>query len=127
METAVEFFGRRTDTESFYRAADVFVLPSGYETFSLACFEAAACGLPLVLTAIPTATVLVGDGEAGVVVDRNAGAVADALLMLSDDASRRRMGAAARDRVKHCTWEVAATATAALYRQLVPVSDGGRA
>jgi glycosyltransferase involved in cell wall biosynthesis len=124
METAVEFFGRRTDTESFYRAADVFVLPSGYETFSLACFEAAACGLPLVVTSIPTATVLVGDGEAGVVVDRNAGAVADALLMLSDDAIRRRMGAAARDRVKHYTWEVAATATAALYRQLVPVSDG---
>ena len=35
---------QRSDTERFYQAADAFVLPSMYETFSLAAVEAAACG-----------------------------------------------------------------------------------
>ena len=48
-----------------YREYDVFVLPTLYETFSLAAFEAAASGLPLVAPAVSGIEELIGDGEAG--------------------------------------------------------------
>src|SRR5262249_49958812 len=48
----VRFFGQRSDTERFYRAADIFLLPTLYETFCLAAFEAAACAVPAVITAV---------------------------------------------------------------------------
>ena len=51
VEDRVRFFGRRTDTERFYRAADAFLFPSLYEAFPLVALEAAACGLPIVATA----------------------------------------------------------------------------
>ena len=41
----VRFFGPRADTERFYQAADIFVLPTEYETFSLVAYEAAASSL----------------------------------------------------------------------------------
>src|SRR5829696_2802780 len=49
-EGGVHFLGPRSDTERFYQGADVFVLPSLYETFSMAAVEAAACRLPMVAT-----------------------------------------------------------------------------
>ena len=42
------FAGRREDVESFYRAAQVFVLPSTMEGFGIAYAEALASGLPCV-------------------------------------------------------------------------------
>ena len=61
----VHFHGIRKDTDRFYQAADLFVLPSAYETFSLVCFEAAACGLPLVIPPISGAREIVGANEGG--------------------------------------------------------------
>lgn len=46
--TAIPFLA---DPETLYRAADGFVLVSRSEAFGLAAYEAAACGLPLLLTA----------------------------------------------------------------------------
>ena len=37
---------------SFYAAANVFVLPTAYETFSLVCMEAMACSLPVFATPV---------------------------------------------------------------------------
>jgi glycosyltransferase involved in cell wall biosynthesis len=41
------FAGSRSDMPSFYAAANAFVLPTAYETFSLVCMEAMACSLPV--------------------------------------------------------------------------------
>jgi glycosyltransferase involved in cell wall biosynthesis len=112
---AVTFFGSRSDTERYCQAADVFVLPSQYETFSLGAFEAASCGLPLVITKIHTATELVGDEEAGFVVEPEAAAIATAIKALTDDSSRARMGRAARRRALGFTWEESASSVARLY------------
>jgi glycosyltransferase involved in cell wall biosynthesis len=114
----VSFFGTRSDAERFYQAADVFVLPSQYETFSLAAFEAAACGLPVVITPIQTAEELVGDEEAGHVVHASAAAIARALEALNDAPTRRRMGAAARARALAYSWEASASSVSALYCDL---------
>src|SRR5205823_6389522 len=48
----VLFVGTPVDLAPWYAAADAFVLPSAYETFSLPSFEAAASGFPLLVTRV---------------------------------------------------------------------------
>lgn len=116
----VRFFGVRADTDRFYQAADVFVLPSAYETFSLVCFEAAAAGLPLVIPRISGASELVGGGEGGLLVGRSVSSVAAALARLAGDpALRTRLGQQAQERATSYTWERSASSVTALYQQLL--------
>lgn len=120
IQAAVTFFGRQANTASFYQAADVLVLPSAYETFSLVCFEAAACGLPLVIPPLSGACDLVGDDEAGIVIDRDAHSIASALRALATDPARRiAMGREARLRSLAFTWQASTEAVTDLYGDLL--------
>lgn len=51
VQDRVIFAGARSDMPELYSAADAFVLPTAYETFSLVCMEAMACALPVFATA----------------------------------------------------------------------------
>jgi glycosyltransferase involved in cell wall biosynthesis len=82
-----------------YVAADVFALVSRSETWGVVVNEAAACGLPLVLSdAVGAAHDLLIEGENGFVVSPgDVAATAAALRELADDpADRARFGAASR-------------------------------
>ncbi len=46
----VIFAGNRTDTEDFYQAMDVFVLPSKWEGLGIAAVEAQTCGLSCIVS-----------------------------------------------------------------------------
>jgi glycosyltransferase involved in cell wall biosynthesis len=97
---AVRPLGHRDDPARLLAAADVFVLPSEREGLSFAVLEAMAHGLAIVVADGPGNPEAVGD--AGIVV-RAGGAVAlaDALHRLAtDEAERRRLGAAARERAR---------------------------
>jgi glycosyltransferase involved in cell wall biosynthesis len=97
------------------------VLPSAYETFSIACFEAAACGLPLVIPRLSGAGALVGDDEAGIIVNREAASIANALVRLACDPARRSaLGAEARRRASPYTWEASVAAVTDIYRSRLP-------
>jgi glycosyltransferase involved in cell wall biosynthesis len=123
----VVFAGSRRDTERFYAGADVFVLPSWYETFSLAAFEAASSGLPVVAPAVHGVEELVGDDAAGFVVDRTVPAIADALAALARSPElRRKLGEAALARSAQYTWERSLEATESIYRSLL-LGDDARA
>ena len=106
-----------------YAEAEVAVVPSLYEGFSLPAVEAMACGLPLVTTTGGALPEVVGrDGECGFLVPPNdPGALAGALVRALDDpAARARMGAAGRRRVlDRFTWRATAEATVDVYRQLL--------
>ncbi len=86
---------------AYYRAADLFCLPSvsPSEAFGIVLLEAMASGLPLVTTRLPTGVSAVNrEGTTGLAVPPgDAEALREALAaLLSDGARRGAMGAAAR-------------------------------
>ncbi|MCU0578389.1 MAG: glycosyltransferase family 4 protein [Desulfobacterota bacterium] len=64
----VFFLGPQTNPGPFYRAADVFVLPSYYEPFSNACLEALSFGLPVVTSARNGVAEVLEPGVNGVIL-----------------------------------------------------------
>ncbi|HET7388295.1 MAG TPA: glycosyltransferase family 4 protein [Nocardioidaceae bacterium] len=112
-------------------SAEVACVPSLYEGFSLPTVEAMACRTPLVVSRAGALPEVVGpDGEcADLVPPGDAGALALTLRDLLDDARRRAaMGAAGQRRVRELySWRAVATATAAVYEELVSTgsTDGG--
>jgi glycosyltransferase involved in cell wall biosynthesis len=108
---------------ALYGEAEVAVVPSLYEGFSLPAIEAMACGVAVVATTGGALPEVVGtDGETGLLVaPDDPGALAAAISRLLDDPElRARLGAAGRERVIHrFTWEVTAEGTAACYRALL--------
>jgi glycosyltransferase involved in cell wall biosynthesis len=106
-----------------YAQAEVAVVPSLYEGFSLPAIEAMACGVALVATTGGALPEVVGeDGVTGLLVTPDdPGALAAAIgRLLDDDELRHRLGAAGRQRVLgRFTWQVTAAGTAAEYRALM--------
>jgi glycosyltransferase involved in cell wall biosynthesis len=110
-----------TDEElaRMYGEAEVAVVPSLYEGFSLPAIEAMACGVPVVATTGGALPEVVGkDGETGLLVEpNNPEALVGAIRRLLDDAALcDRLGQAGRERVmERFTWEVTARGTSACY------------
>jgi glycosyltransferase involved in cell wall biosynthesis len=102
-----------------YGQAEVAIVPSLYEGFSLPAIEAMSCGVPVVATTGGALPEVVGvSGETGLLVEPNdPDALVVAIRQLLDDAAlRERLGAAGRQRViERFTWEVTARGTAACY------------
>jgi glycosyltransferase involved in cell wall biosynthesis len=125
LEGAVRFLPGVSDERlvELYAEAEVAVVPSLYEGFSLPAVEAMACGVPLVATTGGALPEVVGtDGTTGLLVPPgDAGALAAALLgALGDPARRRRLGRAGRARVlEGYTWAATAAGTAAQYRHVL--------
>jgi UDP-glucose:(heptosyl)LPS alpha-1,3-glucosyltransferase len=116
----IRFFGIRRDTERFFQAADVFVLPTFYETFSLVAYEAAASGLPVVATRVHGIDELVGDDAAGLLVERSGDAFAAALARIADDADlRARLGTEGRRRAAAYDWGRSADSVLSVYDELL--------
>jgi glycosyltransferase involved in cell wall biosynthesis len=114
-----------------YAQAEVAVVPSLYEGFSLPAIEAMACGVALVATTGGALPEVVGtDGVTGLLVAPNdPGDLAAAIGRLLDDGPlRRRLGAAGRERVLgRFTWQVTAAGTAEQYRALMANAGAGPA
>ena len=106
-----------------YGEAEVAVVPSLYEGFSLPAIEAMACGRAVVATTGGALPEVVGtDGTTGLLVTPDdPEALAMGIATLLDDPDRRAaLGAAARERVMHrFTWQVTAIGTSAAYSAML--------
>ncbi len=105
------------ELSSLYRAADVVVVPSRSESFGLVALEAAACGRPVVASAVGGLATLVDHRRTGLLLagrepDRWAAAL-DGLL--ATPLRRARMGDAAAARSRRYGWVRAAGDLAAVY------------
>ncbi len=111
---------------TYYRAADICIVPSRSESFGLVALEAAACGTPVVASAVGGLTTLVEDGVTGYLLDgvhedgaeRAARFAARALELVEDRELADRMGVAASTRARAYTWPMAAARLRRLYSDL---------
>lgn len=106
-----------------YAEAELAVVPSLYEGFSLPAIEAMACAVPLVATTGGAIPEVVGrGGETALLVPPNDPAALAAAIgrALADPELSRRMSAAGRERaLAKFTWQVTAQGTVEQYRALL--------
>lgn len=68
LEDVVLFHGPTKTPEVYFANADVFVLPTYYDTCSLVTIEAMACGLPVITTVYNGASGIISSGEDGHII-----------------------------------------------------------
>ncbi|MCW2496214.1 glycosyltransferase family 4 protein [Jatrophihabitans sp.] len=111
-------------------SAEVAVVPSLYEGFSLPAVEAMAAGTPLVASDVAAIPEVVGrDGTCGVLVPPGDHVALAAAIegLLADPARREAMGVAARQRaVEKFSWAATATATVEVYRRAIALHNEGQ-
>ena len=105
---------------TYYRAADIVVVPSRSESFGLVAAEAAACGIPVVASAVGGLLTLVDDGLTGFLVPgRDPSVFADRIRTILDDpALAASMGVRAAERARRYTWSFAAARLRRVYADL---------
>ena len=125
----VVFAGTQKDVRPFLWASDMFVLPSLYETFSLATFEAAAAGVPAIVTRFHGVDEFLRDGINGISVEPTVSSVADGLrrLMKMSAEARRSMGEHARISVQRYSIENFVASWRAVYGELAQPENSGNA
>ncbi len=104
------------DLPSLYASSDAFLFLSRYEGFGLVFLEALASGTPVIGSRVGGFPDLVTDGQEGLIVDRDASAVAGAIDTLAESPERAaQMGERARALAEGRTWDVVAEETEAVY------------
>jgi D-inositol-3-phosphate glycosyltransferase len=105
---------------TYYRAADVVLVPSRSESFGLVALEAAACGTPVVASAVGGLLTLVDDGRSGfLVADRDEEVFAARVATVLDDPDlAASMSHAAAQRARRYRWSFAAARLRRVYADL---------
>jgi D-inositol-3-phosphate glycosyltransferase len=105
----------------YYAAADVFVMPSHYESFGMVVLEAMACGIPVVASRVGGLTSTVVSGHTGFLVPEGDGqAFARAILpLLGSPTLRDGCGQAGLRRAQAFTWPHVVERTGQLYGRLL--------
>lgn len=103
------------------QAFDVLAMPSRYEAMSYVMLEAAASGLPMILSDVGGASTVLKNGENGFLIANsdNSSELADAMVRIMDPHYLLPMRTSAIDRKGNYGLEKMVEETEALYRKLV--------
>ncbi|HIB00111.1 MAG TPA: N-acetyl-alpha-D-glucosaminyl L-malate synthase BshA [Gemmatimonadetes bacterium] len=119
---SVVFLGEYTPVQELLSCSDLFLLPSGSESFGLAALEAMACGSPVVASRVGGLPEVIMDGETGYLceagdIDEMAAA---SIKILSDDKHRKELSDAGRAfAVKHFSSECIVPQYEEYYRRIL--------
>jgi len=100
-----------------HSGAAALVLPSACEGYGLPAVEAAACGAPVVATTASPLPELLEGGGIFVAPGDDPALTAALRLLLTDEATRRRMGRIALERAGRLTWEAGAARALSALRE----------
>lgn len=105
---------------TYYRAADVVVVPSRSESFGLVALEAGACGTPVVAAAVGGLRTLVDHGRTGFLVDDLDPEIYAAYVrkLLEDPELASAFSDAAAARARSYTWSTTAARLRRVYADL---------
>jgi glycosyltransferase involved in cell wall biosynthesis len=108
------------EMREFYQSLHVYVCASRSEGTPNPCLEAAACGVPLVTTAVGNMPEFIRDGQNGLFVTRSVDDIAAKVRRLRDDAGlREQMGCAARATVEAWDWRHQAPRYAQMFEAVL--------
>jgi UDP-glucose:(heptosyl)LPS alpha-1,3-glucosyltransferase len=100
------FAGSRTDMPTLYAAADAFVLPTAYETFSLVCMEAMACSTPVFATPVGGIEDYLVDGVNGYQIKMDGDDIAAKIAaVFADPAALARLSEGAHATAMNYGWD----------------------
>lgn len=119
----VEFVGYVSAQElpRYYRSADIYCSPAtGGESFGIVLLEAMACGTPVVASDIDGYRWVINPGVEGLLVPpRNSRHLAEAIISLANDPSRRKaMGQAGRKKAEKYSWAKVVDQLEPIYQSL---------
>jgi glycosyltransferase involved in cell wall biosynthesis len=112
---------RNLGLANFYNSAEVFVLPSFYETFSKVTLEAMACAKPVVATRTGGLPEVVDDGKTGILVKFGLvdGLAQSVIEIMEDSAKSKEMGRLGREKVlRMFTWKGVVERITSVYKEL---------
>ena len=121
---AVRQIGRVTDSQLIdaYSAADVFALPSQFESFGIVLLEAAASGLPIVSRRVGVAPEIIQDGRNGLLQAECDESFAMALCSVLSDSSYRKNAEEKRSEIlARYDWEKIVDSMISLYEKIVGI------
>ncbi|MFC4054090.1 glycosyltransferase [Actinomadura syzygii] len=119
----IEFLGRipHQRVPGLLRSADIFVCAPHYEPFGTAALEAAACGIPVIATAVGGLQQHVQHGRTGILTPpADPDALASALsTLLSNSRTRSNMGTAGATNAHRYSWPAVTDQILTAYRSLL--------
>ncbi|MGH3763724.1 MAG: glycosyltransferase family 4 protein [Pseudonocardiaceae bacterium] len=123
--TQIHFTGWLSPSEltTWYRSADVLVVPSRYEPFGMVILEGMLHGLPIVASNVGGPAEILEQGRTGLLfAPRNVEELADSVITLVCDASlRRRIGRAGAEQVRQSwMWPTRVATMREVYEELIP-------
>lgn len=117
-EAVCVFAGTQVDgLERYYRAADIFIMLSKFDTFGMVVLEAMTAGLPVIVSPNVGAKDLVVEGDNGFILPEpeDTSTAADRIVWLVDPIQRETMGAAAKQEADQSGWGRLTDRIAELY------------
>jgi D-inositol-3-phosphate glycosyltransferase len=105
---------------TYYRAADVCLVPSRSESFGLVALEAGACGTPVVASDVGGLRTLIDHGRTGYLVEEHRPEAFAAWVrqILAEPLLAERLGTGAVMRARRYTWARAAHLLTEVYAEL---------
>jgi glycosyltransferase involved in cell wall biosynthesis len=97
----IHWLGFRPDVANILRQADIFLLPSVSEGFSISTVEAMMAGVPVIATRSGGPEEIIMDGVSGILVPvKDPGAIVVAIQKMKDKTKRKRMIVEAKQSAK---------------------------